>query len=509
MPEVQMRKLSRRGRVAALAVLLLALLVLSFDMTIMDIALPSVITELRPTSDQQLWIVDVYPLALVSLLIPLSAISDRVGRKRTFLAGTLLFCLGSALAVVAASAPAVIAVRAVMGLAAALIMPTTASAIRNIFTDARERTLALAAWSVVSGAGMAVGPILGGFLLEHFAWHAAFLVNIPFMGLAFALGLFLLPEIRIASDKRLDLPAALLAIVGLGLSMWSVKRLAAEMTLADPAVLAALAVGIACTVLFVRRCMTSDEPLLDVRLFGNRTFAAGVIAALGTMFAMSGMLLLLSQWLQLVLGYSPLEAGVRVLPAAIASLVGGAAAPSRAMRTGARRVLVGGLVLAGLAMASMGIVGPAATYPVVAVVMVLIGLGTGSLSVASAAIMCATPPEKASSGAAFEEIAYDLGNVLGVALLGSAASIIYRLGFDVGALRAMGLSDAAIQVALNSYGGAVSVARETGLDALAAQGAQAFTSSFVWAIAIGGAVMLAVVALVRHLTPADLSIDEE
>lgn len=507
--KVQIRPLSAPRRWAALAVLLLAMLVLSFDMTIMDIALPSISKELHPTSDQQLWIVDVYSLALVGLLVPLSSASDRIGRKRTLLAGAVLFCLGSALAVVATSAFAVIGIRALMGFAAAMIMPTTASSIRNIFTDARERAVALALWSIMGGAGMAFGPILGGFLLEHFTWHAAFLVNIPLMGLAFVAGVALLPEIRIQKEGRIDLLAALVVAAGMVLAMLSVKRLAAEMTLADPLMLATLAAGVACIAWFVWRCLHSDEPLLQVRLLKNRTFLAGILAALGSMFSMAGVLLLFSQWLQLVCGYTPLEAGIRTLPMAVASLLGGAFAPSLAMRFGARPVMVGGLALGGVAMASMAFFGEGITYAPVAVAMALVGLGSESLSVGSAVIMCATPPQDASSGAALEEIAYDLANVLGVAVVGSVASIVYRLGFSVDALRELGLDDASIATALDSFGGAVSVAQETGVTALVEQGSAAFTESFVMAIVVGGVIMLGVAVLVWFLTPKGLQITED
>lgn len=507
--KVQIKALSAPRRWAALTVLLLGMLVLSFDMTIMDIALPSIAKELHPTSDQQLWIVDVYSLALVGLLVPLSSVSDRIGRKRTFLIGAALFCFGSALAVVATNAFAVIGIRALMGFAAAMIMPTTASSIRNIFTDARERAVALALWSVMGGAGMAFGPMLGGFLLEHFTWHAAFLVNIPLMGAVLVAGAALLPEIRIKKEGGLDMPAALMAVLGMVLTMFAIKRMAAELTLADPLMLATLVAGVACVAWFVHRCLCSDEPLLQVRLFKSRTFTAGILAALGSMFSMAGVLLLFSQWLQLSCGYTPLEAGIRELPIAIASLAGGVLAPSLAMKFGARPVMVGGLAIGGVAMASMVFLGDEITYVPVAVAMALVGLGSGSLSVGSAVIMCATPAEDASSGAALEEIAYDLANVLGVAIVGSVASIVYRLGFSIEGLRALGLDDASIDAALDSFGGAVSVAQETGANALVEQGSAAFTDSFVMAIVIGGVIMLCVAALVWFLTPKGLQITDE
>lgn len=508
-PSVNMQPLSKSRRWASLVVLLVAMTVLSLDLTIMDIALPSIAQELRPTSDEQLWIVDVYSLALVGLLIPASSLSDRWGRKRTLLVGAVLFCVGSALVVFADAPAQVIAVRAVMGLAAALMMPTTVSAIRNIFTDARERAFALAAWSVVGGAGMALGPVLGGFLLEHFTWHAAFLINIPLMGATFVVGLFVLPEIRVEGQGAWDFPAALMAVAGMILALWSFKRMAATLSVTDPMLLAAFAAGVALLIAFVVRCARSESPLIDVSLFKSRAFCAGIVAALGAMFAMAGVLLMLSQWLQLVQGNSPLEAGVLMLPMAIASLVGGGVAPTLALRVGARPVMAGGLAIGGAAMASLFFVGPDVTYPVIAVVMVLVGLGTGALAVGSAAIMCATPAEKASSSAALEEIAYDLANVLGVAIVGSVASIIYRAGFSVEALQAMGLDAASIASALDSYGGAVSVAAQTGATELVAMGGAAFSDAFVMSIVVGGVIMLAVALVVWLVAPAGLKISED
>lgn len=508
-PSVNMQSLSKSRRWSSLAVLLLAMLVLSLDLTIMDIALPSIAQELRPTSDEQLWIVDVYSLALAGLLIPASSLSDRWGRKRTLLAGALLFCVGSALVVFAVTPAQVIAVRAIMGLAAALMMPTTVSAIRNIFTDARERAFVLAAWSVVSGAGMALGPVLGGFLLEHFTWHAAFLVNIPLMGATFVVGVFVLPEIRVKGQGKWDVVGAVMAVAGMALFLWALKRMAATLTWTDPVFLSAFAVGVALLAAFVVRCVRSDTPLLDVTLFKSRAFCSGIVAALGAMFAMAGVLLMLSQWLQLVQGNSPLEAGVMMLPMAIASLVGGSAAPGLALRVGARPVMAGGLALGGAAMAALVFVGSDVTYPVIAVIMVLVGLGTGSLAVGSAAIMCATPAEKASSSAALEEIAYDLANVLGVAVVGSVASIIYRAGFSVDALQAMGLDAASIAAAMDSYGGAVSVAAQTGAAELIAMGGAAFSDAFALSIMVGGVIMLVVALAVWLVAPAGLKISED
>lgn len=506
---VQMVRLSKPRRWAALCVLLLGMLVLSFDMTIMDIALPSIAKDLHPTADQQLWMVDVYSLALAGLLVSCSSISDRIGRKRMFALGALAFCTVSALVLFVETSYGVIAVRALMGIAAAMMMPTTMSMIRNIFDDPKERALAVSAWSIMGAVGGAVGPILGGFLLEHFSWHSAFLVNVPLMGVAFAASIPLLPEITVDKKGPWDLPAAVTSLVGMVLLMWSIKRMAATLSLGDPLVVGALLAGIVLMVLFFCRCMRMDEPLIDVRLFSNKAFSGGILTAFGALFASAAIFYLLSQWLQLVGGYSPMEAGIRMLPVAVTSAVSGAAAPMLAMKTGARPVMVGGVLLAAVSMLAIVAGGLDISYAYVAAAMALSGLSMGAFSVGSTVIMCSTPPESAASGAAFEEIAYDIGNVLGVALLGSAAGIIYRSGFSATELAAQGLSSAQVNSVLGSYGGAVSVAQETGLDSLISQGAFSFNESLVFSAMMGFVLLLLLAFIVTHFVPKGFSIAEE
>lgn len=502
-----MPTMSSLRRWSSLGVLLFAQFVLSIDLTVLNVALPDLTADLRPTSDQQLWIVDAYSLVLAGLLVSASSLSDRWGRKRMLLAGTFIFCLGSALIMFASTPLEVIAIRAFLGLGAAMIMPTTISMIRNIFTDARERAFALAAWSVLGGLGMAVGPIIGGGLLETFNWHAAFLVNIPLMGAAFIAGIFVLPEIYIRNPGRWDALAAVISLVGMSLLMWGIKHLAAIMGI-DASGIFALVAGAVLMIWFVLRCLHSKNPLLDVSLFKNRTFTGGVIAALGAMFSIASLLFLLAQWLQLVDGCTPLESGLKLLPLALAALVGGGVAPSIAMKAGAHRSLVGGLLITAIAMIMLLPFMNDLTYPVLAVSCALVGLGTGALAIGSAAIMCATPPEKASSAAAFEEIAYDLGNVLGVAIMGSIASIIYRLGLSPDTLANAGLDSASIESAMQSFSAAVQIASTSGATELLIEGAAAFSNSIVITSALGGAVMLIVTFIIWRIVPKDLDITE-
>ncbi|MEF2559531.1 MAG: MFS transporter [Eggerthellaceae bacterium] len=507
-PITNMPTMSKLHRWMALVVLLFAQFVLAIDMTVLNVALPSMTAELRPTSDQQLWIIDVYSLVLAGLLVSASSLSDRIGRKKMLLGGALLFCIGSALILWAYTPEIVIAIRALLGIGAAMIMPTTISMIRNIFTEARERAFALAAWSVLGGLGMALGPIIGGFLLEHLSWHAAFLVNIPLMAAVLVVGFFILPEITVIGNGPWDVPAALISLIGMASLMWGIKHLAAKMTVTDLAGSIAIVLGLICIVVFVVRSLRRTTPLIDMTLFRDRSFTGGIIVALGSMFSMAALLFLLAQWLQLVDGCTPLESGIKLLPLAIASLITGAAAPVLAMKFPAHKVLIIGLAVGAFAMLMLLPFINDLTYAPVAVSSALVGAGTGVLAIGSAAIMNSTPPTKASSAAAIEEIAYDLGNVLGVALMGSVASVVYRLGLDPNTLAEAGLDQANIDAAMQSFSSAVAIAQQTGTEILIAQGTASFNESIVVTAAIGGAVMLAVTALAYRLIPKDLDITE-
>lgn len=499
--------ISRARRWAALIVVLFGQFIVSIDLTVLNIALPDLTADLKPTSDQQLWIIDIYSLVLAGLMVTASSLSDRWGRKRMMLAGFAIFGVGSGLIMAAFTTAAVIAIRAFLGLGAALIMPTTISMVRSIFLDGRERAFALAAWSAVAGLGMAAGPLIGGLLLELFSWHAAFFVNVPLMAVTLVAGIFVLPEIRVKNPGSWDVLAAALSLAGMTLLMWAIKHFAAEMAFDAQGIMAAVA-GLVLLAAFFVRCRRSETPLLDFSLFTRKPFTAGILAALGSMFAMASLLFLLAQWMQLVDGNSPLEAGIKLAPMGVASIVAGFAAPALAMRAGARNVTVGGLVLAALAMVMLIAFNGNLSYGPILVSSCLVGIGTGALAVGSSIIMCETPVEKASSAASFEEISYDLGNVLGVAILGSVASIVYRLGLDPQALAASGLDQASIDEAMQSFGAAVRIAEQSGAAELLREGAASFSESIVTTSFAGGVVLLLVSLAVWKLIPRDLDITE-
>lgn len=478
-----------RRRWAGLAVLAASLLVVVMDMTILNVALPDLTADLRPSAVAQLWIVDAYALVLAGLLVPLAALADRWGRRRMLLTGFTIFGVASLLVLVADSPAGVIAVRVLLGVGGAMIMPATLSLIRVLFADPRERALALGLWAAMASVGAALGPIVGGALLEVFSWHAAFLVNVPLMVVAAVAGRVLLPESRSDRPGRLDAAGGLLSVGGMVAAVYAVKELGKHGP--GPVALGALAGGVLLLALFVRRCLRDDEPMLAVRLFADRVFRAGVLTALAASTVMMALLLVASQWLQLVRGMSPLHAGVALLPLAVGGLVGSPFAPALAARIGVRTVLVGGLAVTAAGLGVLGVLPRPTAYAGLALAFLLVGFGTAALGVGSALIMGRAPAHQAGSAAALEEMSYEVGGVLGVAVLGSLAGVVYRAGLP---------SDAS------------SAATESLAGALGTPVAGAATAAFTDALAVvgvAGAVLagLAAVVVWRWL-PRDLDLAE-
>ncbi|GAB10239.1 putative drug resistance protein [Gordonia araii NBRC 100433] len=488
-------------RWAALAVLSIALLTVVMDLTVLNVALPWIGQDLRPSATEQLWMVDAYSLVLAGSLISMAALADRVGRRAMLIAGFAVFGLASLLVFWASTPTMVIALRALLGLGGAMIMPSTLSMLRVIFTDTRERTLALGIWAAVSAAGAAIGPIVAGFLLEQFDnnWHVAFLVNVPPMVLAIIAAVLLLPESRISNAGGWDFLASLLAIAGMVALVWSIKEFGKHFVadgLANAPAWIALAVAAALLGWFARRCLTQDEPLLDLRLFLRPQLTAGVFAALFSMIAMGGGILVLAQWLQLVEQYSPLQAGFRLLPFAGGAIVTSVLARWLVDLFGPRVVVAFGLWLPAMGMLLMWLAPTPLSYPWVAAAMALQGAGAGSLAIASAMIMSGSPQEKAGNAAALEETAYDLGNVFGVAILGTVAAVVFssRVGD-------------AVPGADESLGAAMEIAKSSGSAELAATAASGFTDAVVQ-VGLYGAILLAAAGLLVYvLTPKQLDID--
>lgn len=495
-------------RWAGLAVLSASLLLVVMDMTVLNVALPEISADLRPDSVGLLWMVDVYSLVVSGLLVTAASLGDRWGRKRMLLTGFSIFGLASLGALAADSPNQVIALRALLGVGGAMIMPSTLSMIRQLFTDPRERATALGVWSTMAALGGALGPIVGGSLLEAFSWHSAFLVNVPVMVVAIGAGLWLLPESRNPRPGRWDAPGTALSIVGMVALVYAIKHFGKD-GLDDTGALGAAAVAAVALGWFVRRCLTRPDPMLDVRLFRGRAFTAGTLAAITTSVAVAATMLLMAQWMQLVQGYSPLEAGLRLLPEAVGAAILSPFAPAIAARIGTRTVLAGGLAVSGLGFLVIFFGPQPLAYPTVAVSLFLVGAGMGSLAIASAVIMAGAPPERSGSAAAIEETSYELGGALGVAVLGSVAAVVYRGDLTGSDLAPYGLTGGAAHDTRESLGGAIEAARQLGAAGagLADRAREAFTGSLEWASAAGGALMLVTAAVIWLMTPKDLSVD--
>ncbi|WP_245620454.1 MFS transporter [Cryptosporangium arvum] len=429
---------------AALAVVTLAVVVLAIDATVLSLAVPALTADLAPSATALLWIGDAYSFALAGLLVTMGTLADRIGRKRLLLIGATGFALASLLAAFAPAAGWLIAGRALLGVAGATLMPSTLSIIRTLFADARQRTTAIAVWSAAAGGGAALGPVVGGVLLDHFWWGSVFLINVPVMVLLIGFGAVLLPESRDPSPGPFDLGGALMSLVAIVALVYAVKHTVSD-GLSAVALISA-GVGLAVGYAFVRRQRRSASPLIDVRLFARPAFAGAVGASLLAVFAFSGLLFFFSQYLQLVRGYSPSAAGVRELPATVASIAVVAVAGWLVVRCGRGRVIGGGLLLAGAGFVGLALAEGASRYLWLGLALVLVGLGVGlAFTLTTDAVLSAVPADRAGSASAVAETAYELGVALGIAVLGSAQTVLYRnaLPADAGAAARDSLAAAA------------------------------------------------------------------
>jgi MFS transporter, DHA2 family, multidrug resistance protein len=413
------------GRWTVLAVICAVVLVVVIDVTVLHVAAPAMTEELEPSAVGLLWIIDIYPLVVAPLLIGSGALGDRIGRKRVLLTGLVIFGAASALAAFAWSPAVLIGARAVMGVGGALILPATMSIVRNVFEDRDERRTAVGIWSATMAGGAAIGPLVGGFLVEHWWWGAVFLINVPVVLIVLPIGVKLLPESRAAEPPPWDMAGVVLAGAGiLGLA-FGFKQ-GARHGFVDPVVLGVLAAALVALTVFVRRQLARPEPLLDVRLFTDRAFAVAVGCVLLSMFGLVGLELFFAQYLQLVLGLEPLAASVRLLPLMIASLAGGLLAAPILRRAGTRVTISGGLLLSTVAMLPMLALGVEDQYLLLALPFLALGFGLEvALVAANDVIISAVPADRAGNAASIEETAYELGGGLGVAVLGSILAAVY------------------------------------------------------------------------------------
>lgn len=414
-----------RRRWAILGVLSLSLLITALDHTIMNVALPTMVTDLGASTSQLQWIVDSYTVVFAGLLLAAGALGDRFGRKGALQAGLLAFLGGSLLAASASSATGIIAARAVMGVGGALIMPATLSILTNAFGDPKERARAIGTWAGVSGIGVALGPIAGGYLLEHFSWSSVFWLNVPVVILALVIGHRILPGGSKAEDgRRLDPVGALMSIAALTSVVYSIIE-APHHGWASGWTLSRVALSLVLVSVFVGWELRHPAPMLEMKFFANPRFSAASLSITFAFFAMAGAIFMVTQYLQFVLGYSPLRAGMGILPVAAAIGIAGPLSAHVSQHIGSRTTIVTGLslVAAGLVVQAMF---TESTYLPIALGQSLFGLGLGlAMAPATDSIMGSLPPDRAGVGSAVNDTTREVGAALGVAVIGSIAGSVY------------------------------------------------------------------------------------
>ena len=481
-----------------LVVLSASLLVIGLDNTILNVALPTLEHDLGASSSQLQWIVDAYMLVFAGLLLTAGALGDRFGRKRALTFGLAVFGLGSGLSALATSPAMLIATRALMGVGGAFIMPSTLSIITAVF-PAEERAKAIGVWAGVSGLGIAIGPVAGGWLIEHASWNAVFLVNLPFVAAALLAGHWLVPESKDPAAPRLDIPGFAMSISGLTTLVWAIIE-APSKGWTNPTILAAFAVAAAILGAFMAWELRTSEPMLDIRLFSNPRFSGASAAITLTFFAMFGSIFFLTQYLQGVLGYTALEAGVRVTPIAVGLILGGPISAKLAAKFGTKVVVAAGLTLVAVGLSIVTQFAVDSTYGIVAAHLLVLGFGMGmAMAPATESVMGSLPVEKASVGSAVNDTTRTTGGALGVAILGSLLASQYRGDMD-GAVS--GLPHDAAASASDTLSGGLAVAHRLGDSGLAEAAQSAFLNGMHVAAIAAAAVALAGAIVAYMVIPA-------
>lgn len=409
-----------------LSLLSLPTILLGLDLTLLHLALPALAIDLRPTSTQALWIVDAYGFMIAGFLITMGTLGDRIGRRKLLMIGAVAFGIASVLAAYSTSAAMLIAARAVLGVAGATLMPSTLALISNMFVNPHQRALAIGVWATMFALGMAAGPIVGGVLLDHYWWGAAFLVAVPVVGLLLVAAPFLLPEYLAPQAGRLDTLSVALSLLALLPIIYGIKQISKDGLSTGTAL--AIAGGFAFTILFVRRQRRLKNPLIDLGLFASRAFSIALVVLLVGLIGVGGTMLLITQYLQLVVGLPPLLAGIWMGPPALAMLVAGIAAPLASRRIRPGYVIAGALglsVIGYLMLASLGNEPSGIARVSVAFSLVYLGLGTIA-ALGTDLVVGAAPAEKAGSASAMSETVQELGLAVGIAALGSLTTAVYR-----------------------------------------------------------------------------------
>jgi DHA2 family multidrug resistance protein-like MFS transporter len=479
-----------------LGVIALPCLLYSMDLTVLNLAVPKLSADLRPTSAQLLWIVDIYGFVLAGFLIPMGTLGDRIGRRRLLLIGAAAFSVASVFAAFSRSAAMLIVARAVLGVAGATLAPSTLSLIRNMFLDPQQRTTAIGVWITSYSVGGAIGPLLGGVLLSHFWWGSVFLIGVPVMVLLLVVGPILLPEFRDPNAGRIDLMSAIMSLATVLLVIYGIKQIAQGNRGWLPA--ASIVAGVGVGTAFVARQRALADPLIDLRLFRSRAFSVALGAYTLATFVAFGIFLFIGQYLQLVRGLTPLAAGVSTMPIMIAFIVGSMVVPLLARRIQPARLMGVGLGVSAIGFLMLTAVGAGSGLLLVVTGSLVYALGLAPVfTLATDTLVGAAPPERAGAASALSETGSELGGALGIAVLGSVGTAVYRRAMVHGVPSA--LSHTAGEAARGTLGGAIAVAQQLPA-ALATElvGAarEAFTLSLALTAAASAIVVIATAVVV-------------
>lgn len=440
-----------------LAVLALPCLLYSMDLTVLHLAIPKLSADLKPSSAELLWIIDIYGFLVAGSLITMGTLGDRIGRRRLLMIGAAAFAAASVVAALSASAAMLIGTRALLGLAGATIAPSTLSLIRNMFLDGRQRTMAIGIWITSYSVGGAIGPLVGGALLHYFWWGSVFLIAVPVMALLLLLGPVLLPEYRDPSAGRPDLLSAALSLLAVLAMIFGVKQIAQDGLRTGPVLFIVLGLGLGAV--FVRRQLRLKDPLLDLRLFRTPAFSASLAVYGFAILFLFGGFLFLPQYLQLVMGMSPLRSGLWTLPWALAFVAGSLLTPQLVRRLRPASLMAGGLAFAAAGFGIFTRIDATTGFWTFALGTTIFSLGMSPVfTLTTDLIVGSAPAERAGAASAISETAGEFGGALGIAVFGSIGVAVYRTAME--AVLPGDVPGAAAEAARGTLGGAIDVARE-------------------------------------------------
>jgi EmrB/QacA subfamily drug resistance transporter len=482
----------------------LTVLIINLDGTILNVALPTIVKSLHASSSQLQWIVDSYIIVLAGLLLIAGSLGDHVGRKGVFIGGLAVFAVGSCASAFATTPDKLIVARSFMGIGAAAIMPSTLSILTNVFIEPRDRARAIGLWSGTNGLGLAIGPVVGGWLLTHFWWGSVFLINVPIAIVACVAAVLVVPDSKNALAKRPDVLGAILSLIGPALLLWGIIE-GPSRGWGSPSIIAAIGAALIVTSLLVVWERHTNHPLLEISFFNSRRFSVA-IGGLGlTIFALSGGLFLLTQYLQFCLGYSAFQTGLRIAPIALVLLLVASLSPLAVRFLGTKVVVFIGMALIAIGLALLSSTTPHSTYANALPSFFLMGIGSGlCVAPCTESVMGSVPVNLSGVGSATNSTALQIGSALGVAVLGSLLNTRYQADMT-SLLRRYTVPASVAKATEGSLGGALEVADRLGgpLGAqLGATARQSFISGMAFAVSVGAVIAGAAAVVVLALLPS-------